>query len=275
MWYNMHMAGTCFVIQPFDGGGDFDTRYEDVFVPAINDAGLKDYRVDRDTNSVFPNEDIKNGIRDAAACLADISLDNFNVALEIGIAITLGINPVLVCAEARKGNLPFDIQERNTIFYKTASRSDFDKLQRQISEQLKARLRDATTPGRVMASASVIATGDSLNQYELSTLVEIGAGQYDHDDAVPVRDIRQNLSQRYHKLAVIISLGSLCDKGFITKQDIVEGFEEIPAYGLTPKGLKWLRENEALLPPLDKPQPESANQPSQEQGFGDMEDIPF
>jgi hypothetical protein len=29
--------GTCFVIQPFDGGA-FDKRYDDIFVPAIKGA---------------------------------------------------------------------------------------------------------------------------------------------------------------------------------------------------------------------------------------------
>jgi hypothetical protein len=38
---------TCFVIQPFDRW-KFDDRYEDVFAPAIKDAGFDLYRVDRD-----------------------------------------------------------------------------------------------------------------------------------------------------------------------------------------------------------------------------------
>ena len=33
----------CFVIQPFDGGA-FDKRFDDVFVPAIKDAGFEPYR---------------------------------------------------------------------------------------------------------------------------------------------------------------------------------------------------------------------------------------
>jgi len=43
----------CFVMQPFDGS-DFDSRYEDVIAPAIREAGLEPYRVDRDPKSVFP-----------------------------------------------------------------------------------------------------------------------------------------------------------------------------------------------------------------------------
>ena len=40
--------GRCFVIQPFDQG-PFDKRYDDVFAPAICDAGLEPYRVDRNS----------------------------------------------------------------------------------------------------------------------------------------------------------------------------------------------------------------------------------
>jgi hypothetical protein len=38
---------TCFVIQPFDSG-KYDKRYADVYRPAIVDAGLEPYRVDKD-----------------------------------------------------------------------------------------------------------------------------------------------------------------------------------------------------------------------------------
>lgn len=266
------MAKKCFVIQPFDGGDKFDKRYKDVFSPAIGEAGLVPYRVDHDPQSVFPNEDIRNGIRDAVACLADITMDNINVGVEIGIAITLGKDPVIVCSEERKDRFPFDIQDRRIISYKTDSPSDFSDLRRKISEQLRARLSGATTSQRAVAAPSVIATGDSLDQHEFSTLVEIGAGQVDPDGVVSVYVIRKNLSQRYHELAVTISLGSLYEKGFIEKQSVVEGFEEISAYGLTPKGWKWMHENKSLLP-LDKPQ--ESNKPVAEEGFGDMEDIPF
>lgn len=47
--------GTCFVIQPFDGG-KFDKRFEDVFAPAIRQAGLEPYRVDRDPEATISIE---------------------------------------------------------------------------------------------------------------------------------------------------------------------------------------------------------------------------
>lgn len=259
------MAKKCFVIQPFDGGDKFDKRYKDVFSPAIEEAGLVPYRVDHDPQSVFPNEDIRNGILEATACLADITLDNFNVGVEIGIAVTLGKDPVLVCSDERKGGFPFDVQDRSIISYKTDSKSDFEVLHHKIVEQLKARLDNPTL------QRSVISMGDSLDQYEFSTLLAISDSLSYPNGVVYVGYIRDRLSQQYYDVTVTMSLKSLFEKGFIT-----EGMdrEDDPVYGLTDKGWQWMRENKSLFT-LDKPQRESKKQEPKEEGFGDMEDIPF
>ncbi len=56
--------GTCFVIQPFDGG-KFDKRYKDVFAPAIRVTDLGPYRADHDPSVSIPIEDIQRGIENA------------------------------------------------------------------------------------------------------------------------------------------------------------------------------------------------------------------
>jgi hypothetical protein len=58
-----------------------------VFKPAIEEAGLEPYRVDRDPSVSIPINDIEKGIRDAAVCFADITLDNPNVWFELGYAL--------------------------------------------------------------------------------------------------------------------------------------------------------------------------------------------
>ena len=68
----------CFVIQPFDNG-PFDKRYKDIFAPAIVNAGLEPYRVDRDPSVTIPIEEIQAGIESSEICLAEISIDNPNV----------------------------------------------------------------------------------------------------------------------------------------------------------------------------------------------------
>ncbi len=69
---------TCFVIQPFDSG-KFDKRFKETFAPAIQAAGLEPYRVDQDSKADVLIHSIKDGIRAAAVCLADITMDNPNV----------------------------------------------------------------------------------------------------------------------------------------------------------------------------------------------------
>ena len=56
---------TCFVIQPFDSG-KFDKRFQDIYKPAIEAAGLEAYRVDLDPGVLVPIESIEKGIRQAA-----------------------------------------------------------------------------------------------------------------------------------------------------------------------------------------------------------------
>ena len=59
---------TCLVIQPFDEGKAYGKRYADAFAPAIVDARLEPYRVDRDPSVMIPITDIQRGIDDSVAC---------------------------------------------------------------------------------------------------------------------------------------------------------------------------------------------------------------
>ena len=107
----------CFVIQPFDGGGEFDKRYNQVFVPAVQASKLKPYRVDQDPEVNIVIQGIESKIKDSTLCLADITKDNPNVWYEIGFATAAGKDVIFVCSEER-AKFPFDIQHRNIIKYK-------------------------------------------------------------------------------------------------------------------------------------------------------------
>jgi hypothetical protein len=76
---------TCFVIQPFDSG-KFDKRFKETFAPAIFEAGFEPYRVDDDPRAEVLITSIEDGIRSAAVCLADITMDNPNIWFELGYA---------------------------------------------------------------------------------------------------------------------------------------------------------------------------------------------
>jgi nucleoside 2-deoxyribosyltransferase len=117
----------CFVMQPFDKG-KFDKRFDDVIKPAVTRANLIAYRIDRDPSVSIPIEDIESGIRDSDVCLADITTDNPNVWFELGYALAIHKDVVLICSNERATKYPFDVQHRNIIGYKVDAPSDFMEL---------------------------------------------------------------------------------------------------------------------------------------------------
>ena len=159
---------TCFVIQPFDQGSRFDKGYQDAFEPALAEAGLDAYRVDQDPNAEVLIDAIEKGIRRAPICLADVTTDNPNVWFELGFAYAARKSVILICGDERKGALPFDIQHRNVIQYKSESGSDFEVLKRQITERAKALLERAIE--KQMNDADPIAPQAGLSQREIQLL---------------------------------------------------------------------------------------------------------
>ena len=157
---------TCFVIQPFDSG-KFDKRYEDIYKPAIEAAGLIAYRVDKDPEVSVPIESIEKGIRQATLCLADITADNPNVWYELGYAFASRRPVVMVCSEERTGKkYPFDIQHRSIIPYMADAPSDFDRLR----ENLTTRIKTIVERGEALEK---IAESDPLIPIEGLTQTEV------------------------------------------------------------------------------------------------------
>ena len=156
------------MIQPFDQGSRFDKGYKDAFEPALAEAGLDAYRVDQDPNAEVLIDAIEKGIQRAPICLADVTTDNPNVWYELGFAYAARKSVILICGDERKGALPFDIQHRNVIQYKSESGSDFEVLKRQITERAKALLERAIE--KQMNDADPIAPQAGLSQREIQLL---------------------------------------------------------------------------------------------------------
>ena len=127
------MMDKCFVIQPFDNG-TYDKLFIETFKPAIIKAGFEPYRIDKDLSVRVPIENIEKGIVESAICFAEITTDNPNVWYELGYAFACKKDVVMICSDERQGyKYPFDIQHRQIISYKTKSKSDFDNLEENIT----------------------------------------------------------------------------------------------------------------------------------------------
>lgn len=236
--------GTCFVMQPFDQGV-FDQRYEDVFVPAIQEAGLDPYRVDQDPKVSIPIQDIESGIRDANICLAEITRDNPNVWFELGYAIACRKEVVLVCSKERTTRFPFDIQHRTIITYPTGSPRDFMKLQKDITAKLRAYLQKAETLSAA-SEISKVTKFAGLEQHEVVCLAALAENLEHPEDNASVYQIKRDMeASGFTKVASTIAIASLLQKHLLEQgqyQDPEMG-DYYTGYTLTGEGWKWILAN--------------------------------
>jgi nucleoside 2-deoxyribosyltransferase len=232
---------TCFVIQPFDSGGPYDKRYHDVLAPAIEDAGLAPYRVDEDPGTTVLIDDIEKGIREAEICLADITTNNPNIWYEVGFALAKGKPIVLICADPRPEDFPFDIRHRHIITYKLHSSSDFQKLRAEVTTRLKAQAKKAETL-QTVAAMSEMQTTEGLSSHEIAALVTLMSERASPDDGLASYTVKENMRRSgYTSIAVGLALEGLLRKEMIEYyQDTNYNGETYTACRLTGKGIDWL-----------------------------------
>ena len=211
----------CFVMQPFDGDA-FDKRYDDVLKPAIESASLEAYRVDRDPNVEIPIENIAKEIRAARFCLADISIDNPNVWFELGYALGVQKDVVLICSDQRKNKFPFDVRHRTIITYKTGSPSDFEALKISIQKRLLA-IKTKQEQSQEFLSSPISPT-EGLEPHEVVALVSVMQNSLDPDSVVSAYEVRNDMEGGgFTGLAANLGLRSLMKKGLI-RTEVVQNY---------------------------------------------------
>jgi hypothetical protein len=233
---------TCFVIQPFDKD-KFDKRYNDIFEPAIREAGLEPYRVDKDPSVRVPIQEIEEGIKSSRICLAEITLDNPNVWYELGYAFAMDKDVVMVTEERQK--FPFDIQHRQVIHYKTGSPSDYTDLRKNITEKLIALMQ--TRKNVQLIIDTPVRESEGLEQYEVTMLLLLFENQIsDDDDRVSASYLQKNMERAgYTKNAANIAFRELKNKGYIEqKREYSEDDgERYEVFKLTENGVSWILKN--------------------------------
>lgn len=234
----------CFVMQPFDGGA-YDSRFEYVFEPAIAAVGLEAYRVDRDPSVSIPIQEIENGIKDARVCLAEITEDNPNVWFELGYAIAIGREVILICSDQRKTKFPFDVQHRAIIRYSTGSIRDFEALRINIVNRLTAILQKPQALAETTSTA-LIKNIEGLSPAEILALAAVGENLPDGGEFAPSYTIHNDIkSAGYTQLAAKLALQRLEQLGFIGGKYYLTQYseDETSGYTLTDKGWEWIMSN--------------------------------
>ena len=207
---------TCFVIQPFDPKND--RRYEEVYKPALQKAGLDPYRVDLDPAVEVPIRDIERRIRESAICLADITEDNPNVWYELGYAFAVDVPVVMTCADQRSTKLPFDIQHRTVIRYATASPSDFERLRSEVAKRTVARLRQAKSVERL--AEEPIAPQEGASQVEVAVL-GVAAANMAPSASASIEQVQEDaLRSGLTRTGFHVAIRRLMRKRFVTLDDV-------------------------------------------------------
>lgn len=239
---------TCFVAQPFDRD-KFDRRYTDIFEPAIKNAGLEPYRVDRDPNVRIPIEDIEGGIKASEIVFVDITLDNPNVWYELGYAFACQKDVVMVCcSDERTGKFPFDIQHRYVITYRTSAPSDFLQLGEAITGKIKAFLSASKTIESI--AETPINKLQGLEGFEIAMLLILMERQTTPGDDVSIYLLKQDMDKAgYNPIATSVGLRTLTTKGMLAtfSQFDPESGEEYTASRITEKGEQWVLQNLHLI----------------------------
>ena len=256
----------CFIIQPFDDGGRFDKRYDDVFRPAIENANFEAYRVDRDPSTSIPIKDIESGIRTSDVCFAEITTNNPNVWYELGFAYASRKPVVMACSRERDGQFPFDVRHRKIVRYSTDSPSDFERARDDITQALTGSLVRFEQMTHAQST-------DGLSQMELALLVSAAQSVDIDGDSVAVDYVRREMENAgFTPIATTLALRSLRQRRFIeVQQEQGFGFDDDRPWksiAVLDEAMEWLAKNE------DKLTLKVPAQPRKETVLRD-DDIPF
>lgn len=135
-----------FFIRRYDE--EFDKFIEPIMAEVARHTGCEIKAVWEDQKNDKLDELILRRIRQASIVVVDVTGDRFNVGLELGYAMSLKKQIVLICEKSEPEKaLPFDIRTLNCYFYER------DKPE-QFQEKLKERVIDALEEARISVAVS-------------------------------------------------------------------------------------------------------------------------
>ena len=132
---------TAFVISPF--GEPFDTYFEQIFKPALEESGLYAVRGDSIYRPTSIVDEIWQGIRSAKVLVAELTGRNPNVFYELGLAHAVS-KPVILVAESIE-DIPFDLRAIRILLYNKNHPSWGNQLKNSLTKAISEVLNSPTT----------------------------------------------------------------------------------------------------------------------------------
>jgi hypothetical protein len=126
--------GLVFVLSPF--GAPFDSYYDKIIKPAIEEGGHKALRADEIYGHRYIITDIWQSIQEAKIVVAEMTSKNANVLYEVGLCHAIG-KPVVIVTQTID-DVPFDLRPLRCIVYPTNKPGWDIELKKNISQALAA-----------------------------------------------------------------------------------------------------------------------------------------
>ncbi len=231
----------CFVAQPFNSE-TYDQRFEQTYKKAIEAAQLIPYRVDKDPSTVIIIEKIEQKIAECSVFFVDISENNPNVWFEFGMARALQKEMVIVCDKSKRDKLPFDVQHRNTIIYKTENEDDFIDLRNSITASIKlATTRESQNRKLYRTNFEALGIKD-LQSFEVNFLLSIANCAHGPDLSVGHFEIANDMEKRgFTRASTNMAAMSLSQVNYISKGTVEDyNGEHYLGYSISPDGWDWI-----------------------------------
>lgn len=240
-----HSFKTCFVIQRFDGA-TYDKRYRETFAPAIERGGAKPIRADEVLGTKPIVEKIEEGIARADCVFAEISEDNPNVFLELGISLAIGIPTVIVCDKSKRASLPFDISHRPVEFYATDAQSDYEIVSKQVENAIAAALLEQK---RGLAPIADNREKDDIDETKRRCLITLVDQSMRSPTGASLWELQKEAStQGISERMVALALLGLLNENLVTQHEYEESGGVYNTYTLSEQGQRYiLREYSSLM----------------------------
>ena len=207
----------CFVIMPISDQGDypkghFTKVYEQIFKPAIAEAGFEPYRVDENKICDSIINKIFEAVQNCPMALCDLSNRNPNVLYELGLRQAYDKPVVLVQDE--KTERIFDVSGINTVGYKSMRLyEDVIDAREKITEAIKS-----TRDGKENSIVKIMKAG----------VADVNSGNLTNEDKMSImlnsimRDIQELKNEKTKDSSDYFSDMSFKSKGMLEYEDVFE-----------------------------------------------------
>jgi len=240
------------MIQQFDDGEKFDKRFLESIKPALDSCKVRIRRADEILGVEPIIDKVEREIKNADICIAEVSLDNPNVWLELGYALALDKPTIILCDKTLRERLPFDIQHRTIIFYLPETKSGFEKFERDIAQFVLNEISILEKKPLIERSTEISEAIkiDNINGNDICVLRILISKWI----SGPIRSYDLEKESKKFRLSpdgLGLSVSKLIKNRFIEDVEIEDesGFEHyiIKAYSITESGIEWLQRNEIKI----------------------------